>query len=39
MGKVKVSNGSETLEIDGVDLPSAVKDGYKPTERIDLERN
>lgn len=34
MGKVKVSNGNETLEIDGADLSAAVKDGYKPTERI-----
>lgn len=34
MGKVKVSNGTETLEIDSNDLNAAVKDGYKPTERI-----
>ncbi len=34
MGKIKVSNGTETFEIDGNDLQSAIKDGYKPTERI-----
>ena len=34
MGKVKVSNGTESFEIDGSDLQSAIKDGYKPTERI-----
>lgn len=34
MSKVKVSNGTDTYEIDGNDLPSAVKDGFKPTERI-----
>lgn len=34
MGKVRVSNGKDTLEIEGADLPAAVKDGYKPTERI-----
>lgn len=34
MGKVKVSNGTESYEIDGTDLQSAVKDGFKPTERI-----
>ena len=34
MGKVKVSNGTESFEIDGSDLQSAIKDGYKPTERV-----
>jgi hypothetical protein len=34
MGKIKVSNGTEIFEIDGSDLQSAIKDGYKPTERI-----
>lgn len=34
MGKIKVSNGTESFEIDGPDLQSAIKDGYKPTERI-----
>lgn len=34
MGKVKVSNGTDTFEIEGADLPSAINDGYKPTERI-----
>lgn len=34
MGKVKVTNGQETFEIDGGDLDAAVKDGFKPTERI-----
>lgn len=29
-GKVKVSNGQETLEIDPNDIPEAIKDGYKP---------
>lgn len=36
MGKVKVSNGKESFEIDGVDLQSAMKDGFKPTERLIL---
>lgn len=35
MGKsVRVTNGKETLDIDSADLNDAVKDGYKPTERI-----
>jgi broad specificity phosphatase PhoE len=34
MGKVKVTNGADTFEIDGSDLNAAVKDGFKPTERI-----
>jgi hypothetical protein len=34
MGKVRVSNGKDTLEIDGSDLNAAVSDGYKPTQRI-----
>jgi hypothetical protein len=28
--KVKVSNGTETLEIDPTDIPDAVRDGYRP---------
>ncbi|HET9554350.1 MAG TPA: hypothetical protein VFP50_15415 [Anaeromyxobacteraceae bacterium] len=28
-GKVRVTNGKETLEIDAVDLPEAEKDGYR----------
>jgi hypothetical protein len=34
MSKVKVTNGKETYEVDNNDLPSAVKDGYLPTERV-----
>jgi hypothetical protein len=34
MGKVKVSNGRETFEIDSTDLGAALKDGFKPTERV-----
>lgn len=29
-GRVRVTNGSETLEIDAADLADAVKDGYRP---------
>lgn len=34
MGKIKVSKGTDTLEIDGADLPFAIKDGYKPSQKL-----
>lgn len=34
MGKVKVSNGQETWEIDSKNLQQALSEGFRPTERV-----